>query len=86
MSTAPLPIPDREATIRGALNLGRPALIGTFGAPDERRALVRSGRGRITRVEVGDRLLGGRVLRIEQGAVVIETRAGLAQLAMPDSG
>ena len=86
MSTAAQSIPDREATIPGALYLGQPALIGVFGAPEARRALVRSGRGRITRVEVGDRLLGGRVVRIEQDALVIETNAGLAQLSMPQPG
>ncbi|MEM1430822.1 MAG: hypothetical protein AAGG09_15310 [Pseudomonadota bacterium] len=84
MATATPSIAERAATIGNGLDLGQPALIGVFGAPDRRRALVRSARGRITRVEVGDRLLGGRVVRIEPVRLVIERASGVTQLAMPD--
>ncbi len=85
MTTATPAIAAEAATVSEGLDLGQTALIGVFGAPEARRALVRSSRGRISRVEVGDRLLGGRVLKIEQSALLIETRAGVAQLSLPDA-
>lgn len=54
----------REATVRDAINLRRINLIGVFGTPSNRRALVRLSNGRYQRVEVGDRIDGGRVSAI----------------------
>lgn len=54
----------REATVRDAINLRRINLIGVFGTPSDRRALVRLSNGRYQRVEVGDRIDGGRVSAI----------------------
>ncbi len=54
----------REATERNAINLGRVNLIGVYGTPSDRRALVRLKSGRYVKVEVGDRVDGGRVAAI----------------------
>ncbi|WP_299687400.1 hypothetical protein [uncultured Tateyamaria sp.] len=54
----------REATVRDAINLRRVNLIGVYGTPSDRRALVRLGNGRYQKVQVGDRFDGGRVSAI----------------------
>ncbi len=54
----------REATVRNAINLSRVNLIGVYGTPSNRRALVRLRNGRYQKVKVGDRFDGGRVSAI----------------------
>ena len=54
----------REATVRNAINLSRVNLIGVYGTPSNRRALVRLKNGRYQKVKVGDRFDGGRVSAI----------------------
>ncbi|MEL6450793.1 MAG: hypothetical protein AAFQ19_06000 [Pseudomonadota bacterium] len=54
----------REATVRNAINLSRVNLIGVYGTPSDRRALVRLSNGRYRKVQVGDRFDGGRVSAI----------------------
>ena len=54
----------REATVKDALNLRRVNLIGVYGKPSSRRALVRLANGRYQKVQVGDRIDGGRVSAI----------------------
>jgi hypothetical protein len=54
----------REATTKNAINLRRVNLIGVYGKPSDRRALVRLGNGSYRKVEVGDRIDGGRVSAI----------------------
>ncbi len=54
----------REATVRNAINLNRVNLIGVYGTPSSRRALVRLANGRYKKVKVGDRIDGGRVSAI----------------------
>ena len=53
-----------QATTRNALNLRRINLIGIYGSNTSRRALVRLDNGRYVKVEVGDRLDGGKVTSI----------------------
>ncbi len=65
----PSSIPTRanvaqQATTANALNLRKINLIGVFGTSNARRALVRLSNGRYVRVEVGDRLDGGKVTSI----------------------
>ncbi|MBV1867464.1 MAG: hypothetical protein KUG69_06110 [Marinosulfonomonas sp.] len=50
-----------EATQKNAINLSAVNLIGVYGSSSERRALVRLKSGRYVKVQVGDRLDGGRV-------------------------
>lgn len=53
-----------RATSKNALNLRRINLIGIYGSSSARRALVRLDNGRYVKVEVGDRLDGGKVTSI----------------------
>ena len=54
----------REATVTNALNLRETNLIGVYGTQDNRRALVRLPNGSYQKVQVGDRIDGGRVAAI----------------------
>jgi hypothetical protein len=54
----------RAATVNNAINLRRVNLIGVYGTPSNRRALVRMPNGRYRKVQVGDRLDGGRISAI----------------------
>ncbi|MFN4100822.1 MAG: hypothetical protein ACK4GT_13680, partial [Pararhodobacter sp.] len=54
----------RAATEENAIRLNRVNLIGVFGSPNSRRALVRLSNGRVVRVQVGDQLDGGQVAAI----------------------
>ena len=54
----------KEATVRNAINLRRINLMGVYGSPSNRRALVRLSNGRYKKVKVGDRIDGGRVSAI----------------------
>ena len=56
----------RQATQTNAISLNEINLIGVFGAPENRRALVRLSSGRRVRVGVGDRLNGGQVTAIDE--------------------
>lgn len=87
MTTGPIPTtPDRAATEADALDLGRTALIGTFGAPKARAGLVRMASGRIRRVKAGDRLLGGRIVRVEPDGLLIDQGGALARLPLAGTG
>lgn len=52
------------------LNLENFNLIGVFGPPEDREALVLSPRGKITRLKVGSRFQRGRVISIGKDQVV----------------
>lgn len=54
----------RQATLDNAINLRKINLIGVYGTPANRRALVRLPSGRYKKIKVGDRIDGGRVLAI----------------------
>lgn len=54
----------RQATLNNAINLRKINLIGVYGSPSDRRALVRLPSGRYKKVKVGDSMDGGRVLAI----------------------
>ncbi len=56
----------RQATIKNAINLNKVNLIGVYGTSSNRRALVRLSSGRYKKVQVGDRIDGGRVSAISQ--------------------
>ena len=55
----------REATLVGAINLRQVNLIGVYGSSGDRRALVRLKNGRYLKVQIGDRLDGGKVAAID---------------------
>lgn len=54
----------RQATIKNAINLGKVNLIGVYGTASNRRALVRLPNSRYKKVQVGDRIDGGKVVAI----------------------
>ncbi len=56
----------RQATIKDAINLRKVNLIGVYGTSSNRRALVRLSNGRYKKVQVGDRIDGGKVAAIGQ--------------------
>ncbi len=65
----------KTATVKNAINLSRVNLIGVYGKPSSRRALVRLSSGRYKKVKVGDRVDGGRVSAIG-AAQLIYTKSG----------
>ncbi|UWR23577.1 hypothetical protein [Sulfitobacter sp. S190] len=54
----------KSATVKNAINLRKVNLIGVYGKPSSRRALIRLSNGRYKKVSVGDRIDGGRVQAI----------------------
>ncbi|SEQ99276.1 hypothetical protein [Thalassovita taeanensis] len=54
----------RQATVTNALNLRKVNLIGVYGKPASRRALVRLSNGRYKKVQIGDSIDGGKVAAI----------------------
>lgn len=73
----------KQATVRNAINLRKINLIGVYGKPSSRRALVRLGNGRYRKVEVGDRIDGGRVSAIGESQLRYNKRGRDVVLKMP---
>lgn len=75
----------RSATVKNAINLRRVNLIGVYGKPSSRRALVRLSSGRYKKVKVGDRVDGGRVSAIGEGQLIYTKSGRNVTLRMPKS-
>ncbi|GAA6176852.1 hypothetical protein [Sulfitobacter pacificus] len=73
----------KRATVKNALNLRKVNLIGVYGKPSSRRALVRLGNGRYQKVVVGDRIDGGRVSAIGESELRYKKRGRDLVLKMP---
>ena len=73
----------RQATIDNALNLRKLNLIGVYGTPANRRALVRLPSGRYKKLKVGDRLDGGRVIAIGDTELRYQKKGRNVTLQMP---
>ncbi|WP_233501454.1 hypothetical protein, partial [Thalassococcus profundi] len=73
----------QRATVRGALDMRRISLIGVYGKPAARRALVRLPNGRYQKVQVGDRIDGGRVAAIGDSDLRYTKGGRSATLSMP---
>jgi hypothetical protein len=73
----------RQATVEEAISLNRINLIGVFGRPSDRRALVRLPSGRYVKVQVGDRVDGGIVAGISDSALQYQKGGRTISLAMP---
>ena len=54
----------KKSTLANALDLGDVNLIGVYGSPAHRRALIRMPNGRFIKVQIGDALDGGQVAAI----------------------
>ncbi|WP_298848799.1 hypothetical protein [uncultured Ruegeria sp.] len=75
----------RQATIDNAINLRRLNLIGVYGTPANRRALVRLPSGRYKKLKVGDRIDGGKVVAISDSELRYQKKGRNVTLAMPRS-
>ncbi|WP_375691473.1 hypothetical protein [Pseudooceanicola sp. LIPI14-2-Ac024] len=75
----------KTATVRDAINLSTINLIGVYGQPSSRRALVRMSDGRYRKVKVGDALDGGRVSSISDGQLSY-TKGGRSHLLKMPNG
>ena len=81
------PIPGgvaTNATLTQAIDLREVNLIGVFGRPNDRRALVRLANGRYVRVGVGDSLDGGQVAAIGDNALNYVKRGQTITIAIPN--
>ena len=75
----------KQATVKNAIKLNRVNLIGVYGKPSSRRALVRLSNGRYRKVVVGDRIDGGRVSAIGDSELRYTKRGRDVILKMPRS-
>ena len=73
----------RAATLEGAIRLRDVNLIGVYGQPNNRRALVRLGNGRYVKVEIGSSLDGGQVTAIGDNALNYVKRGKTYALQLP---
>ena len=73
----------RQATIENAIRLNRINLVGVYGAPSNRRALVRLSSGRYIKVKVGDRIDGGTVARISESELLYNKGRRTLSLSLP---
>lgn len=72
------------ATEQNAINLREVNLIGVYGRPSDRRALIRLANGRYLRVSIGDRLEGGQVTAIGDDALNYVVRGRTYLLRVPE--
>ncbi|QFT59305.1 hypothetical protein FIU94_10755 [Sulfitobacter sp. THAF37] len=75
----------KQATVKNAINLRRINLIGVYGKPSNRRALIRLSNGRYQKVVVGDRIDGGRVSAIGDSELRYTKGGRSVVLTMPRS-
>lgn len=75
----------KSATVKNAINLRNVNLIGVYGKPSSRRALVRLSNGRYQKVQVGDRIDGGRVSAIGDNELRYKKGSRNLTLKMPKS-
>ena len=73
----------KQATVKNAINLRQVNLIGVYGKPSSRRALVRLSNGRYKKVVVGDRIDGGKVSAIGDSELRYVKRGRNVVLKMP---
>lgn len=73
----------RQATLEDAIQLNRVNLVGVYGAPSDRRALVRLPSGRFIKVKVGDRIDGGTVAQITDSSLQYRKGSRMVSLEIP---
>lgn len=71
------------ATVANVMSMRDINLIGVYGTPSNRRALVRLGNGSYVRVSVGDSLDGGRVAAIDDTSLNYVRRGRSVTLEIP---
>lgn len=75
----------KQATYTKALNLSKLNLIGVYGTPSKRHALIRTSNGRYTKVKVGDKIDGGQVQSIGANELRYVKGSKVMSLTMPKS-
>jgi hypothetical protein len=73
----------RQATVKNSINLRKVNLIGVYGSPSNRRALVRLPSGRYKKVKIGDSVDGGRVVAIGDSELRYQKGGRNLTLKMP---
>jgi len=73
----------KQATVRNAINLRKINLVGVYGKPSDRRALVRLPNGRYQKVQVGDKIDGGQVSAIGDAELRYQKSGRNVVLKMP---
>lgn len=73
----------KNATFANAINLGKTNLIGVYGTPSRRYALIRTGTGSYKKVRVGDSIDGGKVAAITDSEVRYQKGGRMVALSMP---
>ena len=76
---------SKQATVKNAINLSRVNLIGVYGTPSSRRALIRLENGRYKKVKVGDRIDGGKISAIGDSELRYIKGGRNVVLKMPNS-
>ena len=74
---------SRQATIENAIPLNKINLVGVYGVPSDRRALIRLPSGRYVKVKVGDRVDGGTVAQIGDSELIYRKGSRTLSLSMP---
>lgn len=80
--------PDRVAkmaTTDHALARGKTDLIGLFGPQNKMSALIRTPRGAIKRVEIGETLNIGRIVAIDDKGLMLSKNGHNRRLSLPAS-
>jgi hypothetical protein len=75
---------SEAATMENVMSLREINLIGVYGTPNDRRALVRLENGRYVRVSVGDSLDGGQVAAISDNSLNYVRRGNTITLEIPE--
>lgn len=84
--TTTSPLPGEKATLPDTIALRALSVIGVMDAHDGAAALLRSSRGQVARVQVGDSVFGVEIRAIDNSQVVLTDRWGQTQsLALPHS-
>lgn len=73
----------KQATFKNALALDKTALIGVYGSPSKRYAMIRTSSGRYKKVKVGDSIDGGRIQAITASEVRYQKGSRLMTLSLP---
>ncbi len=73
----------KQATFANAINLSKINLIGVYGTPSKRYALIRLASGRYKKVSVGDSVDGGQVAAITATEVRYQKGGRLVSLKLP---
>lgn len=75
----------KQATFKNALALDKTALIGVYGTPSARYAMIRTANGRYKKVKIGDSIDGGKVQAVTASEVRYQKGTRLVTLSLPKS-